>query len=369
MIAPQADALYTQDELGCFLLRDAGKGLEPTGTGSLDGRSVAVKDLINVAGWPTTNGASESPDEPAALDAVVVADLRQRGGRIIGKTALNEYAYGVTGYNPHHGWIRNPRDRSRTASGSSGGSAAAVAAGLADIGVGTDTSGSIRIPAACCEVFGFKAAHGAFAMDGVTPLAPSLDSMGFFTRDVASLAAVLEPVLDGLPPYESVDLDDIAIGEIGVDLEVPDLPLEQWTIFRHEVWQIHGERFTRNPGHYGKDVQRNLRLPIGDVIQAQETMSRWRERYALATSEADVVVGPVLDGLAPTIEAVRRDYERDESLIRRRLLRHTPQANALGWAALAYPSADGPVQVMAPEGCEELLLAVAASGRRLNRTL
>jgi Asp-tRNA(Asn)/Glu-tRNA(Gln) amidotransferase A subunit family amidase len=98
-------------------------------------------------------------------------------------------------------------------------------------------------------------------------------------------------------------------------------------------------------------------------------MSRWRERYALATSEADVVVGPVLDGLAPTIEAVRRDYERDESLIRRRLLRHTPQANALGWAALAYPSADGPVQVMAPEGCEELLLAVAASGRRLNRTL
>lgn len=346
--------------LGSFILFDD-EGPPPTGSGNLDGFTIAVKDLIDVAGWPTTNGASTASTPPAAIDASVVSDLRRRGGRVIGKTALNEYAYGVTGYNPNHGWILNPLDRSRTAGGSSGGSAAAVAAGVADIGVGTDTSGSIRLPAACCGCYGFKAAHGAYPMDGVTPLAPSLDSIGFITRDVGTLAAVMK--------LEMPSDADVAVGEVGVDLEVPPLPQEQWTIFRHEVWQIHGDRFTADPDHYGADVQRNLTLPIGDVAQARTVMDAWRRRYLELAAGFDVILGPVMDGLAPTVAAVSRDYHLGESLVRNRMLRHTPQANALRWAALAYPTDSGPVQVMAPPGKESALLAIAATGRPLSRTL
>jgi aspartyl-tRNA(Asn)/glutamyl-tRNA(Gln) amidotransferase subunit A len=350
-----ADLANYDPELGSFLYFAGPDGLPPTGSGALDGMTVAVKDLIDVAGWPTTNGASIAPAQPAAVDAPIVAMLRERGASIVGKTALNEYAYGVTGYNPHHGWIVNPRDRSRTASGSSGGSAAAVAAGVADIGIGTDTSGSVRLPAACCGVYGFKAAHGAYPMDGVTPLAPSLDSLGFLTADLATLATVLDLSPDG---------GDVVVGELGVDLEVPPLPGEHWTIFRAEVWAVHGDRFTRDPAHYGRDVQRNLGLPIGDVEHARDVMAAWRERYAEATAGFDVVRGPVMDGAAPSIEAVGRDFDRGEGFVRARLLRHTPPANALGWPALACPTSAEAVQLMARPGDEAKLLAAAASVTR-----
>ena len=338
--------------LGSFVLFDRGGGLGPTGDGPLSGLIAAVKDLMDVAGWPTTNGTRGDSPGPATRDAAVVAWLRRNGARIIGKTALNEYAYGVTGYNPHHGWILNPRDRSRTAGGSSGGSAAAVAAGVADIGIGTDTSGSIRLPAACCRIYGFKAAHGACDMTGVTPLAPSFDSIGFLLTDLAILCRILG--LEELPDYR-----EVRVGEIGVDLEAPALPLAHWTIFRAEAWEVHRERFTEHPDRYGKDVQRSLRLPIGDVESARAEVARWRDGYHEATAEFDVLIGPVLDGAAPLVEAVRRDYERDEALVRERLLRHTPVYNALGWPALSCPTAAGNVQLAARPGDEAKLLAVA----------
>jgi aspartyl-tRNA(Asn)/glutamyl-tRNA(Gln) amidotransferase subunit A len=122
-----------------------------------------------------------------------------QGAVILGKANLNEYAYGVSGHNPHFGTIRSPADRARTAGGSSGGSAAAVAAGICDIGVGTDTSGSVRIPAACCGVYGFKAAHGGYPMRGVFPLAATYDSIGFFATHVPTLSRVLDvAVPDGV---------------------------------------------------------------------------------------------------------------------------------------------------------------------------
>jgi Asp-tRNA(Asn)/Glu-tRNA(Gln) amidotransferase A subunit family amidase len=338
--------------LGSFVLFDRGGGLDPTGDGPLSGLIVAVKDLVDVGGWPTTNGASGDSLEPARRDAAVVAWLRRNGARIIGKTALNEYAYGVTGYNPHHGWILNPRDRSRTAGGSSGGSAAAVAAGVADIGVGTDTSGSIRLPAACCGVYGFKAAHGAYDMTGVTPLAPSFDSIGFLATDVAILCRVLG--VEELP-----DDREIRVGEVGVDLETPALAHDHWTIFRAEAWAVHYERFTANPDWYGKDVQRSLRLTIGDVKNARDSVARWRDRYDEATADFDVLAGPVLDGAAPLVESVRRDYERGETFVRQRLLRHTPVYNALGWPALSCPTTTGNLQLAARPGDEAKLLSVA----------
>ena len=340
--------------LGSFLLFDRSGGLEPTGRGPLSGLVVAVKDLIDVGGWPTTNGSSVDSCEPASSDAAVVSWLRRNGARVIGKTALNEYAYGVTGYNPHHGWILNPRDRSRTAGGSSGGSAAAVAAGVVDIGVGTDTSGSVRLPAACCDVYGFKAANGAYDMTGITPLAPSFDSVGFLTATVSDLCHMLG--IGDLP-----DPSTVRVGELGVDLETPGLPHEHWTIFRAEAWAVHGERFTANPDQYGNDVQRSLRLPIGDVSKARDVVAAWQERFTAAVADFDVLHGPVLDGAAPLVDAVRRDYERGETFVRQRLLRHTPVYNALGWPALSCPTATENVQLAARPGDEAKLLAVAAS--------
>lgn len=355
MDVEQAVARYDAT-LGSFLLFDGSGGLAPTGDGPLSGLVAAVKDLIDVAGWPTTNGTGGDPPEPAGQDAAVVAQLRRSGARIIGKTALNEYAYGVTGYNPHHGWILNPRDRSRTAGGSSGGSAAAVAAGVADIGVGTDTSGSIRLPAACCHIYGFKAANAAYDMAGVTPLAPSLDSIGFLTANVADLCRVLG--IEGLPAA-----DEVRVGELGVDLETPALPRDHWTIFRAEAWAIHGERFTSNPERYGKDVQRSLGLAAGDVTKAKRVVAEWRGQFAEAVEGFDVLAGPVLDGAAPLVDAVRRDYERGETFVRQRLLRHTPVYNAMGWPALSCPTDTGNVQLAARPGDEAKLLAVAASTR------
>jgi Asp-tRNAAsn/Glu-tRNAGln amidotransferase A subunit and related amidases len=134
------------------------------------GTVVAVKDLVDVAGMVTTAGAVILPRAPAAEDAPVVRRLRGEGCVIVGKTNLHEFAYGVTSVNPHYGAVRNPHDLDRVAGGSSGGSAVAVAAGMCDWAVGTDTGGSIRIPASFCGVVGFKPALGSIDTAGVIPL-------------------------------------------------------------------------------------------------------------------------------------------------------------------------------------------------------
>ena len=152
--------------------------------------AIAVKDLIDTAGLRTSYGACVFEDHVPRFDAAIVTELRGAGAAVVGKANLN--AFGVTGHNPHYGTIVNPRDPVRTAGGSSGGAAAAVAKGACDAAVGTDTSGSIRIPAACRNVYGFKAAHGAFDTTGVFPLAPSYDSLGYLAPDVATLARLLD---------------------------------------------------------------------------------------------------------------------------------------------------------------------------------
>src|SRR5712692_4249966 len=149
---------------------------------------VAVKDLVDVAGMVTTAGAVILPNEAAAQDAPVVRRIRDEGCVVVGKTNLHEFAYGVTSVNPHYGAVRNPRDASRVAGGSSGGSAVAVAAGMCDWAIGSDTGGSIRIPASLCGVVGFKPELGSIDTTGVFPLSPSLDTLGPMGRDVAIVA-------------------------------------------------------------------------------------------------------------------------------------------------------------------------------------
>ncbi|MGE5134402.1 MAG: amidase [Gemmatimonadota bacterium] len=176
------------------------------GTGPLAGRLAAVKDIIAVAGVPTRCGSPASDPAPAARDATVVARLREAGAEVFATTQCLEYAAGFA--HPAIGGTRNPLDSSRTSGGSSGGSAALVAAGVCDLALGTDTGGSVRIPAAYCGVVGLKPTYGLLPADGIFPLSPACDHAGILTatvRDAADLLAVLagaadSSAADGPPP-------------------------------------------------------------------------------------------------------------------------------------------------------------------------
>ncbi len=349
---------HIDPDLGAFIEVDRDRVLaaaEAPRDGRLSGVLVAVKDLIDTAGVRTTYGSDFFADHVPERNAPIVDALEAEGAIVLGKTNLNEFAYGVSGYNAFYGPILTPKDRARTAGGSSGGSAAAVSAGICRLAVGTDTSGSVRIPAACCGVYGMKLAHGAASLEGIFPLAARYDSVGYFAAGIEDLQLVLS--IDELP-----DVQTLKVARLGVDIEAPDLPKEHWVSFREQVWEVHGERYQKEPKRYGKDVQWKLALPIGDVEAARERLEAWRTRFLEAVEGIDVLVGPLLDGAAPTLEAVKAEYERDEFIVGGRLVRHTPQYNELGWPALAVPTADGLVQVAGRPGGEPAVLAI---GRQL----
>ena len=171
----------------------------PTGEGALRGTRVAVKDLIDIGGEVTGGG---NPDwarshGPAPRDAWAVAALRCRGAAIVGKTVTDELAFSLEGANAFYGTPRNPRAPGHLPGGSSSGSAVAVAAGLADLALGTDTGGSVRIPASFCGVYGMRPTHGRIALDGVIPFAPSYDTVGWMANDGALLQQAGRCLLDG----------------------------------------------------------------------------------------------------------------------------------------------------------------------------
>jgi aspartyl-tRNA(Asn)/glutamyl-tRNA(Gln) amidotransferase subunit A len=178
--------------------------------GPLSGRPVAVKDIISVAGVPTRCGSPASDPEPAGRDAALVSRLRAAGCEVFATTQCLEYAAGFA--HPEIGDTRNPRDPSRTSGGSSGGSAAVVAAGVCDLAIGSDTGGSVRIPAAYCGVVGLKPSYGLVPVDGVFPLSPSCDHAGTLTSTVAGAAELLSVLAGpgapgapaGAPPGQSV---------------------------------------------------------------------------------------------------------------------------------------------------------------------
>src|SRR3954470_16217057 len=282
-------------DLGIFIELDPDAVLreaEAARGGRLAGLPIPGQGLNDTGGARTTYGSTIFTEHVPERDAPVVAQVRSEGAIVFGKTNLNEFAYGVSAYNPHYGPVLTPRDRARTAGGSSSGSAAAVAAGVCRLALGTDTSGSVRIPAGCCGVYELKLSRGAMSTEGIYPLAERYDSVGFFAADVDDLQRVLG--LDELP-----DPAGLRIGRIGVDLEVPYLPeAAHWTLFREQVWDVHGERFEREPAAYGADLQCKLRLSIGDVDDAHSQIEAWRTRYLQAVAGYDVLVGPLLDGVA-----------------------------------------------------------------------
>ena len=185
--------------------------------------------------------------------APAVSDLESRGWVNVGKTNLHEFAYGVTSQNLHYGVVPNPRHPSLTAGGSSGGSAAALVLGEADGALGTDTGGSIRIPAACCDIVGFKPTYGLLPTDGVFPLAPSFDHAGPMARDVDTCIELL-----GLDVPE-VALPDLRIasawgGNLGEAVDFPTAK-EVFPVFAREVGDVHRDLYPEHADLYGENIR------------------------------------------------------------------------------------------------------------------
>lgn len=320
------------------------------------GTVVAVKDLVDVAGMVTTAGGVILPSEPAVEDAPVIRRLRQEGCVIVGKTNLHEFAYGVTSVNPHYGAVRNPHDVERVAGGSSGGSAVAVAAGMCDWAVGTDTGGSIRIPASFCGVVGFKPAFGSIDTSGVVPLSTSLDTLGPLASDVMSaaraytmmsgeampLGPMREPRL-AVPAGWVADLDEETsrawkLASAGLP-EVEFIKREPLYKFSLTVLQVEASAYHRrwvaeSPEKYGADVlghlRRGLEILAVDYLEALAALRELRAEAARAMDGIDALVLPASAIVAPSINASIE--------VREPITRYTRPFNATGQPVVTLPA-------------------------------
>ncbi len=304
-----------------------------------DGPIVAVKDLVDVRGTVTTGGGVLLPDVPAQRDAPVIRRLRSHGCVIIGKTNLHEWAFGVTSQNPHYGGVLNPRAPGRVPGGSSGGSAAAVAAGLCDWAIGSDTGGSIRIPASFCGVVGFKPTVGSVETEGAVPLSRTLDTLGPLAPDVATAVRALELMTGwtGLLPERPRPLSELRLAAVGgwdqglepeiaavweraavglPRLELPDrrrMGATGSTILGVEAATFHRDWLEQHPDRYGDDVRRRLEEGLEtsrrDYSLALLEQSRIRVETEAAMEGWDAVLVPTTRVLPPRLEAT---YDRDD---------------------------------------------------------
>jgi aspartyl-tRNA(Asn)/glutamyl-tRNA(Gln) amidotransferase subunit A len=324
------------------------------------------------------------PRETAA--AVRLAEAA--GYANVGKTNLHEFAYGVSSQNPHYGTVPTPVAPGRLAGGSSGGSAAAVAAGLADAALGTDSGGSIRIPAAWCGIVGLKPTYGLVPLDGCFPLAPSHDHAGPMARTVEECERLLRALVPSFEPHEPVDPADLAVGIAWTERAEPlvrarveeaaarfpharrvDLSPEHGTnaLFMREVADVHRTLFEEHEDLYGENVrtkvERCVRVTAAQADAAGRERELYRERFGEALAGLDLLLVPTLGFVAPPADA-------DELAIRADVVRFTLPLNVLGVPALALPcgaAEDGlpaSLQLVGRAGDDALLLAV---GRALTR--
>lgn len=345
-----------------------------------------------MAGLPTTAGSRPVADRarPAERDAACLAGLRAAmaagQARFVGKTNLHELAYGITGINEAFGTPVNPLDPRRMPGGSSSGSGVAVAAGEADIAYGTDTGGSVRIPAACCGITGLKTTWGRIPLDGVWPLAPGLDTVGPMARDVAGVAAGMAL----LEPGFSVASDSpLTVGALEVDADprvtaaidnalrtaefdvvpvtIPDLDkvmAASFTVLDAQAWQADKDLFAVAADQLGGDVKDRLKrastVTPAQVSAAEAVIAGWRDTLDGLWRRVDAIAAPSLLGFPPLLDEV-------DILWKLRML--TSPVNVAGVPALALPVPvpgrdTGPipasVQLIGPHRSEERLLAAGA---------
>lgn len=370
--------------------------------GPLHGVPIAVKDLVDVAGMPTTSG-SAVPPRVASEDAPVVGRLRDLGAIVIGKTNLHEFAFGTTSDESAFGAVRHPRDPTRSAGGSSGGSAAALAGRMCYGAIGTDTGGSIRIPAAACGIVGLKPTLGELPVDGVVALSSTLDHVGPMALAVAD-AAVLFQAMKGMPlsgvaaaggrltfgmatGYFTELLDAgvraalgrartalVKSGHTAVDVTVRHA---EWTadVYLHivlpEASCFHAPLLEAFADRYSPGVR--LRLEMGSYVLAEDYVRAMRLREVLraevdrALEGCDALLLPALAIPAATIGATTVEVDGSTQPVRAAMLRLTQLFNMTGHPAMALPAGDGPdglprgIQLVGRRGETERLIQIAAA--------
>lgn len=367
----------------------------PTGDGPLSGSTFAVKDFFDVSGAPTAAG---SPDWLAShpvpeKSASAVDKLLAAGARLVGKTHTDELAWSLNGENHHYGTPTNPAAPGRIPGGSSSGSAAATAGGLVDFAIGSDTGGSVRLPASYCGVIGLRPTHARIAIDGAVPLAPSYDTVGWFARDPALFATVGSVLFGGLADAPSPgrllvagDLFDAAGEAVGAalapalrlaterlgaaeDVVVAEGRLAEWrNAFRliqsEEAWAAHGTWIERVKPDFGPGVRERFaaaaRLDAGEVAAARQVRAEARRRMDAILGEDTILVLPTAAGIAP----LRNTPGEELEAFRARSLELLCPAGHAGVPQISLPLGtldDCPVGLsfIAPRGKDEMLLSVA----------
>ncbi len=356
--------------------------------GPLDGIPIAVKDLFYIKGVRCTAGSKILANNVAPYDSTVVGKLKAAGAVLVGTTNLHEFAAGVTNVNPHYGAVRNPWDETRVSGGSSGGSAAAVASGMAAGAIGTDTAGSVRIPASLCGVVGLKPTYGRISRLGVIPLASSFDTVGTLTscawdaaallralaghsaEDLTTSAAEVPDYLSdmevpfqggrvGVPKLYFHDFIDPSVegvfrkfienvGSMGYITEEADFDgilevYDSWLpIRRAEATAFHLKWLEGSPGLYGDDVRKSLELgkKIGAVeyVNAQNARPLLMERFASSMKDYDFMAMPTTSIPAPVIGQISTEIVGRMVDVYTALNRLTLPFDVVGFPAITLPA-------------------------------
>lgn len=386
-----ADARHAEAEIGAGRYR-----------GPLHGIPVSVKDLVDVAGTPTTSGSAVPPRQPT-VDAPVVKRLREAGAILLGKTNLHEFAFGTTSDETAFGAVRHPRDPSRSAGGSSGGAAAALVDGMCFGSVGTDTGGSIRIPAAACGIVGLKPGLGELSCDGVVPLSTTLDHVGPMARTVADTTLLFQAMKGsavhsveaaggrltfGVPRAYFCDRLDAGVraaferavaslSSAGHAITEVAIAHAAWTpdVYLHivlpEAKRYHTALLAQHGDLYSPGVR--LRLEMGGYVLAEDYVRALGLREVLTRSvdaaldRADALLLPALAIPAPPIGAASVEVDGTALPVRAIMLKLTQLFNITGHPAIALPAGNGPdglprgLQLVGHRGRTERLLEVAAA--------
>lgn len=365
----------------------------------LEGIPFAIKDVIDLVGYPTTMGSAVRSDAPVTASAPVVDRLEAAGAIPVAKTNCQEYSYGILGDESAFGRVVNPVDPALCTAGSSSGSAALVAAGAVPLALGTDTAGSVRVPAACQSVFGFKPTFDVVSVDGVFPLSPAFDTVGLFASDLGVLTTAFD-VIAGDESGEASDLN-AAVGLIGsgertIDVSlfgsddvrardllmaVPELTITSANgptlagllddlapiydfIRLYEAYEVHKELYAEHAADYqpgvAKKIEAGRDLGEAEYRKQVEALAELRERSLSVFGAADFLLTPALEG--PVVR-----WDEIDSGSAAKFMRYSMPFNVLGWPALTIPlpgagADEGPqaVQLVGRPGSDRDLLAFAS---------